>query len=160
MRALRQAVNRDLDELHRLQNCNESTKSTYLLPPITKEETKKWYEKLNSEKGKYCLVCSKGDKLLGYLYFRAAHLPFPNLKFEEILADMNQKPDKTAEALVEAIKDFKERYGYRKIFAYASETSMPIKNALGSRGFKKKGAMKDYYFIDGCYVNVGVYVYP
>jgi RimJ/RimL family protein N-acetyltransferase len=49
---VRQVKNSDLDELHRLQNCPESTKSTFRIPPITKEETKKWYEKLNSEEGK------------------------------------------------------------------------------------------------------------
>jgi RimJ/RimL family protein N-acetyltransferase len=37
---------------------------------------------------------------------------------------------------------------------------MSIKNTLGSRGFKKNGVMKDYYFIDGYYVNVAMYAYP
>jgi RimJ/RimL family protein N-acetyltransferase len=157
---VRQAVNHDLDELHRLQNCPDSTKSTWLLPPVTKEETKKWYEKLNSDEGKYCLVCSKGDKLLGYLHFKVSRLPFPCLKFEEILVDVNQQPEEAAEALIEAIKGFRERYGYRRIFAYAPETSLPIINALATEGFRKSGAMKDYYFIDGHYVNVAVYACP
>ena len=157
---VRQAVNRDLDELHRLQNCHESTKSTYRLPPATKEETKKWYEKFDSDKGKHCLVCSKDDKLLGYLHFRASRLPFPCLKFEEVLVDVNQQPDKAAETLTEAIRDFRERYSYRTIVAYTPETSTSISNALANHGFKKTGVMKDYYFIDGYYVNVAVYSYP
>lgn len=74
---VREVKNCNLDELHRLQNCPESTKSTFRLPPITKEETKKWYEQLNSDEGKHCLACSKGDKLVGYLHFRAG-LPNPS----------------------------------------------------------------------------------
>jgi len=157
---VRQALNRDLDELNRLQNCSESAKSTWLLPPVTKEETKKWYEKLNSDQGKYCLVCARGTKLLGYLHFKVSHLPFPSVKFEEILVDVEQEPDKTAGALVEAIEGFRVRYGYRRIFAYAPETSDAIVDALASRGFRQNGAMKDYYFIDGHYVNVAVFAYP
>lgn len=146
--------------MHRLQNCPESTKSTFRLPPITKEETKKWYEKLNSDEGKHCLACSNGGKLVGYLHFRAGRHPFPCLKTEEILVDMNQEPDKAAEALIEVLKDFKERYWYRRIFAYTPETNVPITRALVTRGFKKSGALKDYYLIDGCYVNGAVYAYP
>lgn len=157
---VRQAMNRDLDELHRLQNCPESTKSTYRLPPITKEETKKWYEKLNSEEGKHCLVCSKGDSLLGYLHFRASRHPFPCLKSEEIIVDVSKEPDNAAEALIEALKGFGERYWFPKIFAYTPETSAPITNALANKGFRKNGTMKDNYLIDGHYVNVAVYAYP
>lgn len=105
-------------------------------------------------------MCAKGAKLFGYLHFKTSHLPFPCLKFEEILVDVEQEPDKTAGALVEAIKGFRERYGYRRIFAYAPETSDAITSALASQGFRKNGAMKDYYFIDGHYVNVAVFSYP
>jgi RimJ/RimL family protein N-acetyltransferase len=157
---VRQAMNGDLDELHRLQNCPESTKSTYRLPPTTKEETKKWYEKLNSEEGRHCLVCSKGNKLLGYLHFRAGRHPFPSLKSEEILVDIGQEPDRAANALISGLKSFRERYWYTNIFAYAPETSLLITDTLANQGFKKNGAMKDYYFIDGNYVDSAVYAYP
>jgi RimJ/RimL family protein N-acetyltransferase len=157
---VRQVMNGDLDELHRLQNCPDSTKSTYRLPPITKEETKNWLEKLRSEEGKYCFACSTGKKLLGYLHFRAYRLPFPCLRFEEILVDTKQEPNETAKSLVSAIKGFKERYSYRKIFAYVPETSRTVTEALDSQGFKKTGAMKDYHFTDGYYVNVAVYTFP
>jgi RimJ/RimL family protein N-acetyltransferase len=157
---VRQIMNRDLDELHRLQNCPESTKSTFRLPPTTKEETKKWYEKLNSEEGKHCFACFKGDKLLGYLHFRARRHPFPCLKTEEILVDANQEPEETAVALIEALRGFGDRYWYRRTFAYTPETSLPIIRALANYGFKKSGAMQDYYFIDGQYVDVAVYAYP
>jgi RimJ/RimL family protein N-acetyltransferase len=157
---VRQVKNSDLDELHRLQNCPESTRSTFRIPPITKEETKKWYEKLNSEEGKHCLACFKGDKLIGYLHFRTHIHPFPCLKTEEILVDVNEGPEKAAQALIEALQDFKERYWYRRIFAYTPETSVPIIRALAKRDFRKTGAMKDYLFIDGYYVNEAVLVYP
>jgi RimJ/RimL family protein N-acetyltransferase len=156
---VRQVKNSDLDELHRLQNCPESTKSTFRIPPFTKEETKKWYEKLNSEEGKHCLACFKGDRLIGYLHFRARQHPFPCLKTEEILVDVNEGPEKAAQALIEALQGFKERYWYRRIFAYTPETSAPISRALADRGFKKTGAMKDCFFIDGYYVNEAVYAY-
>lgn len=157
---VRQLMNRDLDDLHRLQNCPESTKSSHRIPPIKKEETKKWYEKLNSGEGKHCFACFRSDKILGYLQFRTNQLPFPCLKFEEIVVDVNQDSGEAAEALVSAIKGFKERYLYRKVFAYVPETSTPITSALAHQGFKKTGAMKDYYLIDGYYVNVAVYEYP
>jgi L-amino acid N-acyltransferase YncA len=150
----------DLDELHRLQNCPDSTKSTYRLPPVTKEETKNWLEKLRSEEGKYCFACSKENKLLGYLHFRAYRLPFPCLRFEEILVDTKQEPNETAESLVSSIKGFKERYSYRKIFAYVPETSRSVTEALENQGFNKTGAMKDYHFTDGYYANVAVYTFP
>lgn len=154
---VRQLMNRDLDEIHRLRNCPESTKSSSRIPPVTKEETKRWYEGLKSKEGKYCLACFQDEKLLGYLQFRAGPLPFPSLKFEEMVVDVNQRPKETADALVAAVKNFKERYGYRRIFAYIPQTSSAIINALEVHGFKNTGAMKCYYFIDGRYVNVAVY---
>jgi len=157
---VRNVMDIDLDELHRLQNCPDSTKSTYILPPVTKEETKKWVEKLRSEEGKHCYTCSKGRKLLGYLYFRAYRLPFACLKFEEILVDTRKEPNETARLLISAIIGFKERYSYRKIFAYVPETSRVITESLEHEGFKKTGALKDYYFTDGCYMDVGVYAFP
>jgi RimJ/RimL family protein N-acetyltransferase len=154
---VRQVMNSDLDELNRLQNCPDSTKSTYRIPPATKEETKNWLEKLRSEEGKYCFACSKNNKMLGYLHFRAYRLPFTCLRFEEMLVDTKQEPDGAARSLISAIKGFKERYWYRRIFAYAPETSTAITEALEHQSFKKTGAMKDYYFIDGYYVNMAVY---
>jgi L-amino acid N-acyltransferase YncA len=157
---VRQVMGSDLDELHRLQNCPNSTKSTYRLPPVTKEETKKWLEKLRSEEGKYCYACSRGKELFGYLHFRAYRPPSPCLKFEEILVDIKQEPNETAKSLVSAIKGFKERYGYHRIFAYVPETSRALTETLEDQGFKKTGAMKDYYFTDGYYANVAVYTFP
>jgi len=153
-------MNRDLDEVNRIQNCPESTKSCYRIPPTTKEETKRWYEKLKSREGKYCIACFKGDKILGYLQFRADVLPWPCLRFGETTVDVNQKPEETANALISAIKKFKERYGYRKIFAYIPKTSSAITSALENQGFKNTGAMKCYYFIDGHYVDVALFGYP
>jgi RimJ/RimL family protein N-acetyltransferase len=157
---VRQVMSSDLDELHRLQNCPDSTKSTYRLPPVTKEETKKWLEKLRSEEGKYCYACSRGKELFGYLHFRAYRPPYPCLKFEEILVDMKQEPKETAKSLVSAIKGFQERYGYHRIFAYVPKISMAVTDALESQGFKKTGAMKDTCFTDGYYVDVAVYSFP
>jgi len=157
---VRQLMNKDLDELHRLQNCPESTKSTKKIPPVTKEETKRWYEELKSADGKYCLASFQNDKLLGYLRFRSGPLPFPSLKIEETIVDVNQIPHESANALVTALKGFRERYGYRKIFAYVPETSGPIITALEQHGFKKNGAMRNIYLIDGHYVNVALYGYP
>lgn len=157
---VRQLMNRDLDEVHRLQNCPESTKSTYRIPPVTKEETKRWYEKFGFGEGTYCHVCFNGDKMLGYMLFKAYRLPFPCLKFEEIVVDAHGKPSEAAEALVDAIKSFRERYWYRRTFAYVPETSLPILGALEHRGFRRSGAMKDYYFIDGHYVNSVAYESP
>jgi putative acetyltransferase len=157
---VRHLRDRDLDELHRLQNCPDSTKSTKKVPPVTREETKRWYEELKSRYGKYCLACFEDKKLLGYLRFRADCPPTPNLRFEEIIVDVNQKPQEASDALIKAIKDFKERYGYRKIFAHISETSSTIIDALERHGFKKTGAMKCYKFIDGHYIDVAIYRYP
>jgi len=157
---VRQLIDRDLDEVNRLQNCPESTKSTKRVPPITKEETKRWYEELKSREGRHCLASFEDDQLLGYLQFRAGHLPFPNLIFEEMIVDVNKKPSKVADALILAIKSFKERYGYRRIFSYIPETSASIISALKHHSFKNTGVMKNYYFIDGYYVNVALYGYP
>jgi len=157
---VRQLMNRDLDEVNRIQNCPKSTKSCQRIPPITKEETKRWYEKLKSREGKYCIACFNGDKILGYLQFKADVLPWPRLRFEETIVDVNQKPEETSNALIAAIKEFKERYGYRKIFAYIPQTSSAITSTLENHGFKNTGAMKCYYFIDGHYVDVALFGYP
>lgn len=157
---VRQLMNSDLDEVNRLQNCPESTKSSFRIPPTTKEETKQWYEALNTEKGKYCLACFGDNEILGYLHFRTYRLPFPCLKFEEILIDVNQEPYLTAKALTSEIKDFMKRYWYQKIFAYVPETSVAIIDALEENGFSKTGAMKRYYYIDGYYVSIAVYEFP
>lgn len=156
---VRQLTNHDLDEIHRLQNCPESTKSSSKVPPVTKEETKRWYEGLKSNEGKYCLSAFKNKKLLGYLAFRASPLPFQNLKFEEIIVDINQNPQETTDTLITAIKNFKQRYGYHRIFAYIPETSSAFINALKHQGFSNTGTMKSYYLINGHYVNVGLYGY-
>lgn len=157
---VRQVMTSDLDELHRLQNCPDSTKSTYRLPPVTKEETKKWFEKLRFEEGKHCFACFKGKELLGYLCFQASRPPFPCLRFEEIVVDVRKEPNETAKMLVSAVKGFKERYWYRKIFAYAPETSEAVTEALENQGFKKTGSMKSRTFVDGYYVDVAVYTFP
>ena len=59
-----------------------------------------------------------------------------------------------------AIKEFKERYGYHRIFAYTPQTSSAIIGALKNHGFKNTGAMKCYYFIDGYYVDAALFGYP
>lgn len=157
---VRQLMDCDLDEVNKLQNCAESTKSSNKVPPILKEETNRWYEELNSREGKYCLACFKDGQLLGYLRFRADRHPSPNLQFEEIIVDVNKKPREASNALVKAIKDFKERYGYRKIFAAIPQTSTAIIDSLKRHGFKNSGAIKCYYFVDDHYVDVEVYGYP
>lgn len=157
---VRHLMTKDLDEINRLQNCPESTKSSFRIPPTTKEETKKWYEKIKSRDGKYCIACFEGNRILGYLLFRANVLPFASLKFEEIIVDVNQKPEETSNALIRAAIEFKERYGYHKIFAYAPQTSHWIINALKSNGFKNTGASKSYCFINSHYVDLGYYGYP
>jgi ribosomal-protein-alanine N-acetyltransferase len=155
----RQLEDNDLDEINRLQNCPDSTKSSFRVPPITKEQTKQWYEGIKAQENKHCLACFSNNKLAGYLQFRALVLPFPRLKFEEIIVDANQKPYEAATALVLAIKGFKERYWYHGITAFVPETSESIIGAIESQGFKKTGAMKDYYFIDRYYANSAVYEY-
>jgi len=155
----RQLVDDDLDEVNRLQNCPDSTKSSFRVPPITKEQTKQWYQGIKAQENKYCLACFSNNRLIGYLQFKALVLPFPRLKFEEVIVDANQKAYEAATALVSAIKGFKERYWYHGISAFVPETSEPIIMAIESQGFKKTGALKDYYFIDGYYVNSAVYEY-
>jgi len=157
---IRQLKNRDLDEVNRLQNCAESTKSSHRIPPVTKEESRHWYEGIKSDVGKCCFGCFKGNRLLGYLQFRTYLLPFACLRFEEAIFDEAKECAEAAEALVDAVTSFKERYCYHKIFGYAPETSLHIAGAFQHQGFKKMGAMKDYYLIDGHYVDVGVYEYP
>lgn len=157
---VRHLMDRDLDELHRLQNCQESTKSSKRVPPTTKEKTKEWYEGLKGSEGKYCLACFKNTRLLGYLRFTAQPQPFPNLLFEETIVDCNQKPQETANALVSAIKSFRERYGYHKIFAYVPQTSSSIVNALENHSFNNTGVMKNYYFFDEHYVDMMIYSCP
>jgi putative acetyltransferase len=157
---VRQLMNKDLDEANRIQNCTESTKSCQRIPPTTKEETKRWYEKIKSTDGKYCIACFKGDKILGYLRFSADVLPWPRLRFEEVIVDVDQKPEETANALIAAIKEFKERYGYHRIFAYMPQTSSAIIGALKNHGFKNTGAGKCCFFVDGYYVDVALFGYP
>jgi putative acetyltransferase len=157
---VRQLMNRDLDEVNRLQNCVESTKSSSRVPPTSKEKTKGWYEELNSREGKYCLACFENGQLLGYLRFRAGRHPSPNLQFEEIIVDVNEKPRETSNALIKAIRDFKERYGYRRIFAAIPQTSTAIVDSLKRHGFQNSGAIECYYLIDDHYVDVEVYEYP
>lgn len=157
---VRHLMDKDLEEIHRIQNCPDSTKSCSKIPPITKEETKRWYETIKSKEGKYCIACFKDNKILGYLQFRASILPFANLKFEEIIVDLNRKPETAADALVTGIKEFRERYGYHKVFAYIPQTSSAIITALINHGFKNTGAMKCYYFIDGHFVDGLIFGYP
>jgi len=157
---VRQLMDGDLEEVHRLQSCPESTKSSRRIPPVTKEETKKWYEALKSMSGRHCLACFENNKLLGYLRFVARPLPFSNLNIEEMIVDVNERPEEATAALITAIKDFKDRYGYRRIFGYIPQTSTAIVKALKNHGFKTNGAMKSYYFIDGYYVDIASYEYP
>lgn len=155
---VRQLMNRDLGEVHRLQNCLESTKSSYRIPPTTKEESKRWYEGLGE--GKYCLACFRKNTVLGYLHFKAYRLPFPCLKFEEIIVDVNKEPNNVADALINAVKGFRARYAYKKIFAQSPENSIPIAEALEHQGFKKTGAIKAYFFIDDHYVDMELREHP
>jgi RimJ/RimL family protein N-acetyltransferase len=155
----RQLEDNDLDEVNRLQNCTHSTKSSFRVPPVTKEQTKQWYEGIKAQENKYCFASFSNNRLVGYLLFRALALPFTCLKFEEIIVDANQKPYEAAAVLVGTVKDFKERYRYHRVSAFVPETNDPITSALENQGFKKTGAMKDYYFIDGHYVNAAVYGY-
>jgi len=157
---VRQLMDRDLDEVYRLQNCPQSTKSSCRVPPVPKEETKRWYEELKSREGKYCLACFEDERLLGYLRFRAGQPPSPCLVFEEIIVDAVRRPREVADTLIEAIKGFKERYGYRRIFAHIPQTSGAVVGKLEHYGFKKTGAMKCYAFIDRYYVDIEVYEYP
>jgi RimJ/RimL family protein N-acetyltransferase len=156
----RQLKDGDLDEVNRLQNCTQSTKLSFRVPPFTKEQTKQWYEGIKTQENKYCVAAFGSEKLLGYVLFKATSPPFLCLRLEEIIVDANQNPYDAATALVAAIKDFKERYHYHKISALLPESSYPIISALESQGFKKNGAIKDNYFIDDHYTNAAIYEYP
>lgn len=157
---VKQLIDRDLDEINRLQNCPESTKSSNRVPPITKEETKRWYEQLKSREGRHCLACFEGSELLGYLQFRAGLLPSPSLNCDEIIVDVNRMPLEAADALVSAVKSFRNRYGYRGIFTFIPQTSTSIVRAFEKQGFKNKGALNNQYFIDGYHSNAVLYGYP
>jgi L-amino acid N-acyltransferase YncA len=157
---VRQLNNLDLDEVNRLQNCLESTKSSFRVPPVTREQTKQWYEGITSERHRHCLACFSGDKLRGYLQFRALLLPFPCLKLEEVIVDANEESYRTAAALVEALRSFRERYRYRMISAFVPQTSAQIAGAFEGQGFRKTGSLKNYYFIDGFYVDAIFREYP
>ena len=157
---VRQLMDDDLDELNRLQNCPESTKSSSRIPPIPKEKTKQWYESLSVDRGKFCLACFEGKKLLGYLRYQALPPPFTYIWTEEFIVDVNEKPYTAANALLSALKEFSTRYGYRKIIADTPATSIPINKALKQQNFIEAGRMKAYYYIDGGYVDAIVYAFP
>lgn len=157
---IRQLIDRDLEKLNKLQNCFESTKSSNKVPPVTREETKRWHEELNSFDGKYCFACFENETLLGYLRFRAGRPPSPNLLLKEIIVDVNRRPAEAADALIAATKGFRERYGYHRIFAQIPQTSTIIKTALENHGFKNTGAIQSRYFIDGYYVDMMFYEHP
>ncbi|TET21119.1 GNAT family N-acetyltransferase [Candidatus Bathyarchaeota archaeon] len=156
---VRQLMDKDLDEVNRLQNCPESTKSTTKIPPITKEATKKWYEELSGRGGSFCCGCFENQKLLGYTQFSGGRLPFANVWVEEILIDMKAKPTATTDSLIASLIGFFERYGYHRIFGEIPETSQVIVKSLEKHGFKKTGAFKGYYFIDDHYVDALTYAY-
>lgn len=157
--SIRQLNDRDLDEMNRLQNCTQSTKSSFRIPPFTREQTKQWYEGIKTQENKYCLAGFSNEKLLGYILFKATSAPFLCLRFEEIVVDVNQNPYDASMVLVMASIGFKERYGYHRISTLVLENNYPIISALESQGFKKNGAIKDYYFIDDYYTNAAVYEY-
>jgi len=157
---IRQLMDRDLEEVWRLQNCPESTKSSNKIPPITKGETQRWYERLKSREGKFCFACFEDSQLLGYVQFRAGPLDCPHINFEEIIVDVNGRPLETADALISAVKDFKDRYRCRRVFAFIPQTSTAIIKALENHGFRNTRAIKSYYFIDGHYVNRMFYESP
>lgn len=157
---VRQLMDHDLEELNRLQNCSESTKSSNKVPPVTREKTRRWYEKLDSFEGKYCFACFQNGALLGYLRFRASRPPSPNLSLEEIIVDTNLRPTETAGVLISAIKGFREKHGYHQIFVCIPHASTIIRTALENHSFKNTGAIKSRYFIDGYYVDMMFYEYP
>jgi RimJ/RimL family protein N-acetyltransferase len=157
---VRQLFDDDLDELYRLQNCPESTKSSSRIPPTPKEKTKEWYESLSGKKGSYCLACFEKKKLLGYIRYQTSPPPFTTIWTEEFIVDANDKPYTTADVLLSALKDFKERYRYKKITVDIPVTCVAITKALEKQGFKKAGIMKAYSYIDEYYVDSAVYAYP
>ena len=159
---VRQLIDDDLEEVNRLQNCVESTKtSDFRIPPTTKEATKKWYEELSASKGRFCYGFFKGKKLLGYVRFRTAPPPFLNLKVVEMLVDVNGKPKETTDVLISALKGFFERYSYHKIFWYTVPENNPTMiESLEAHECKRTGALKNYLFIDEHYVDALCYEYP
>jgi len=157
---VRQLMDHDLEELNRLQTCSESTKSNNRVPPVTREKTRRWYEKLDSFEGNHCFACFQNGTLLGYLRFRASRPPSPNLLLKEIIVDVNRRPAEAADALIAAIKGFRERYGYHRVFAQIPQTSTIIKTTLKNHGFKNTGAIQSRYFIDGYYVDMMFYEHP
>ncbi len=157
---VRQLMDDDLDELNRLQNCPESTKSSSRIPPIPKEKTKQWYESLSVDRGKFCLACFEGKKLLGYLRYQTSPPPFTYIWTEEFIVDVNEKPYTAANALLSALKEFSTRYGYRKIIADIPATSIAINKAFKQQNFTEAGRMKAYYYIDRGYVDAIVYAFP
>jgi len=157
---VRQLMDDDLDELNRLQNCPESTKSSSRIPPIPKEKTKEWYENLNVDRGRFCLACFEGKKLLGYLRYQALLPPFMYIWTEEFIVDVNEKPYVAAVALLSALKEFSTRYGYRKIIADVPVTSAAINKAFKRQNFVEAGRMKAYYYVDKGYTDAIVYAFP
>jgi len=155
---VRQLVDDDLNEVSRLQNCLEPTKSTSRIPPISKEKTREWYEQLNTAKGTFCYGCFRKQKLLGYVQYSTAPPPSTKILVEETLIDVNENPVMTAETLITAILEFQRRYGYRKVVAEIPKTSF-LTEVFEKHGFKKAGAWKGYYFIDAAYVDALSYVY-
>ena len=158
--SVRQLMDDDLDELNRLQNCPESTKSSSRIPPVPKEKTKEWYESLNVDRGKFCLACFEEEKLLGYLRYQTLPPPFIYIWVEEFIVDVNEKPYTAANALLSALKEFSTRYGYRKIVADIPATSAAINKAFKQQNFREAGRMKAYYYIDKRYVDAVVYAFP
>lgn len=61
--------------------------------------------------------------------------------------------------LITAILEFRNRYGYRKVVIEIPGTSF-LTGVLQKSGFRKIGAWKGYYFIDGYYVDALSYAYP
>lgn len=156
---VREFVDHDLNEINRLQNCLESTKSSSRIPPISKEKTKEWYESLSRLKNRYCFGCFKEQKLLGYIRYSTSPPPFTNVRIEEFIVDVNENPAASANALVLALLDFQKRYAYRKTVGSVPLTSAVLMAAFEKHGFKKVGTWKGYYFIDGHYVDAVSYAY-
>jgi RimJ/RimL family protein N-acetyltransferase len=157
-------MDEDLKKVNRLRNCAESAKTSTIfirhIPPTPMEETKEWYEELDSLDGVFCLACFENDRLLGYARFTGDRPPRPHVTVEEMIVDVNQKPRETAHTLVAAIKDFRNRYGYREAYFSLPQTSATIIEALKNQGFKNTGAVKGYFFTDGYYVDETFYEYP
>jgi|Deesub1362B_J571_1020462.scaffolds.fasta_scaffold00003_628 hypothetical protein len=149
----------DLDEINRLQNCEESTKNTKLIPPIPKEVTKKWYEEIDSGKGVYCNAAFKDDTLLGYIRFVRGPPPYTSIWIDELLVDVNESPIFTAEKLVESVLLFRDRYNYRSVMISIPENSY-ANHILKRLGFRSVGKYKGYYRVDDEYIDSMVYVYP